>query len=133
MIMEVFREFTPTLEPLSIDEAFLDISGSLKLFGGAIAIGEGIRQRITEKTGGLTVSIGIAPNKFLAKLASDLQKPNGMTVVDPDTMQDRLHPLPERTPSSVCLLDRATAHTRRGLTPGPGGAAPRRQGPGGAG
>lgn len=94
MIMEVFREFTPTLEPLSIDEAFLDISGSLKLFGGAIAIGEGIRQRITEKTGGLTVSIGIAPNKFLAKLASDLQKPNGMTVVDPDKIQELLDPLP---------------------------------------
>ena len=94
MIMEVFREFTPTIEPLSVDEAFLDISGSLKLFGGAICIGKGIRKRVFEETGGLTVSIGIAPNKFLAKLASDLDKPDGMTVVDPDRIQELLDPLP---------------------------------------
>jgi len=92
--MEVFREFTPTIEPLSVDEAFLDISGSLKLFGGAICIGKGIRKRVFEETGGLTVSIGIAPNKFLAKLASDLDKPDGMTVVDPDRIQELLDPLP---------------------------------------
>lgn len=94
IIMEVFREFTPTIEPLSVDEAFLDLSGSLKLFGGALAIGEGVRHRVREKTGGLTVSIGIAPNKFLAKLASDLDKPDGMTVVDPDAIQELLDPLP---------------------------------------
>jgi len=94
MIMEVFREFTPTIEPISVDEAFLEISGSLKLFGGALAIGEGIRMRVHEETGGLTVSIGIAHNKFLAKLASDLDKPNGMTVVDPDRVQELLDPLP---------------------------------------
>ena len=94
IIMEVFREFTPTIEPLSVDEAFLDISGSLKLFHGALAIGEGVRRRVHEATGGLTVSIGIAPNKFLAKLASDLDKPDGMTVVDPDGIQELLDPLP---------------------------------------
>ena len=60
----------------------------------ALAIGEGVRRRVHEATGGLTVSIGIAPNKFLAKLASDLDKPDGMTVVDPDGIQELLDPLP---------------------------------------
>ena len=93
-VMQVFREFTPLVEPLSVDEAFLDIEGSLKLYGGAIAIAHQIRERVFEQTGGLTVSIGVAPNKFLAKLASDLDKPDGLTVVDPDGIQELLDPLP---------------------------------------
>ncbi|NCF56386.1 MAG: DNA polymerase IV, partial [Planctomycetia bacterium] len=92
-VMQVFREFTPLVEPLSVDEAFLDIEGSLKLYGGAIAIAHQIRERVFEQTGGLTVSIGVAPNKFLAKLASDLDKPDGLTVVDPDGIQELLDPL----------------------------------------
>ena len=92
-VMEVFREFTPLVEPLSVDEAFLEIGGSLRLFGGAISIAQEIRARVPEVTGGLTVSIGVAPNKFLAKLASDLEKPNGLTVVDPDRIQQWLDPM----------------------------------------
>ncbi len=91
--MGVFREFTPEIEPLSVDEAFLDIAGSLRLFGGAVSIATGIQARIPEQTGGLTVSVGVASNKFLAKLASDLKKPNGLTVVDPDQIQQLLDPL----------------------------------------
>ncbi|MGE4618742.1 MAG: DNA polymerase IV, partial [Planctomycetota bacterium] len=92
-VMGVFREFTPEIEPLSVDEAFLDIAGSLRLFGGAVSIATGIQARIPEQTGGLTVSVGVASNKFLAKLASDLKKPNGLTVVDPDQIQQLLDPL----------------------------------------
>lgn len=80
-IQDVFARFTPRVEPLSLDEAFLDVAGSEGLFGSAIEIAEAIRAEIPRVTGGLTVSIGVAENKFLAKVASDLQKPNGLTVV----------------------------------------------------
>ena len=73
-LMQVFEEFTPEVEPLSLDEAFLGIEGSLRLFGGAVTIAREVRTRVKECTGGLTVSVGVAPNKFLAKLASDLEK-----------------------------------------------------------
>ncbi|HIC23344.1 MAG: DNA polymerase IV [Planctomycetota bacterium] len=93
LVMGVFGEFTPEVEPLSVDEAFLDIAGSLRLFEGAVSLARQIQHRVPEVTGGLTVSIGVAPNKFLAKLASDLEKPNGLTVVDPDRVQQLLDPL----------------------------------------
>ncbi|HIG04972.1 MAG TPA: DNA polymerase IV [Planctomycetes bacterium] len=93
-VMGVFEEFTPEVEPLSLDEAFLGIEGSLRLFGGAVTIARQLRQRVHQVTGGLTISVGVAPNKFLAKLASDLQKPDGLTVVDPDRIQQLLDPLP---------------------------------------
>ena len=92
-VMGVFGEFTPQVEPLSVDEAFLDIGASFRLFGGAISIAQKIRERVPEVTGGLTVSIGVASNKFLAKVASDLEKPNGLTVVDPDRIQQWLDPM----------------------------------------
>ncbi len=79
-VFQIFEHFTPLVEPLSVDEAFLDVTGSEKLFGSGVEIGEQIRRTIREKTG-LTASVGVAPNKFLAKLASDMDKPDGLTLV----------------------------------------------------
>lgn len=79
-IMTIFEEFTPLVEPLSLDEAFLDVSGALRLWGDAVAIARELKTRITTRVG-LTASVGVAPNKFLAKMASDMNKPDGLTVV----------------------------------------------------
>lgn len=94
-VFEIFERFTPLVEPLSIDEAFLDVTGSLKLFGSGVEIGEKIRQMIKEEIG-LTASVGVAPNKFLAKLASDMDKPDGLTEVpfSRDAVIAFLEPLP---------------------------------------
>jgi DNA polymerase-4 len=79
-VFEIFERFTPLVEPISVDEAFLDVTGSERLFGSGVEIGESIRRAIVEETG-LTASVGVAPNKFLAKLASDMDKPDGLTLV----------------------------------------------------
>jgi DNA polymerase-4 len=79
-IRAIFKRFTPLVEPMSIDEAFLDVTGSRRLFGTGPEIAAHIRSTIQAETG-LTASVGVAPNKFLAKLASDLDKPDGLTVV----------------------------------------------------
>ncbi len=92
-IRDVFHRFTPLVEPLSLDEAFLDVTGSEKLFGSAVEIGRQIKQQILDDTQ-LVASVGIAPNKFLAKLASDLEKPNGFVIVPPDDIQGFLDPIP---------------------------------------
>ncbi len=92
-IREILLQFTPLVEPLSLDEAFLDIHGCERLFGDAVAIGRQIKERIKTETG-LIASVGIAPNKFLAKLASDLSKPDGFLVVHPQEVQAFLAPLP---------------------------------------
>ena len=81
-VMGVLKSFSPLVEPLSLDEAFLDLSGMERSFGTREEIGTQIRAAIRAETG-LTASVGIAPNKFLAKLASDAQKPDGLTVIDP--------------------------------------------------
>ncbi len=91
-IREIFESFTSLVEPLSLDEAFLDASGSEALFGDAISIAQQIKQRIKSEVG-VTASAGVAPNKFLAKLASDLQKPDGLVVVPPDAIEAFLDPL----------------------------------------
>ncbi len=96
-IMVIFEEFTPLVEPLSLDEAFLDVRGALRLWPDAIAIAREIKQRIRTRVG-LTASVGVATNKFLAKVASDLNKPDGLTVVpvsEPERMAF-LAPLPVR-------------------------------------
>src|SRR2546426_12456048 len=80
-VMEVFRRYTDLVEPLSIDEAFLDITGSVALLGQPDAIARSIKHEIRQATG-LMASVGLAPNKFLAKIASDLKKPDGFVVVD---------------------------------------------------
>jgi len=94
-IFEVFREYTPLVQGLSLDEAFLDVSASLTAFGPAAAIAVEIKQRIRERTG-LTASVGAAPNKLVAKIASDLRKPDGLVIVRPGEVQALLDPLPVR-------------------------------------
>jgi DNA polymerase-4 len=92
-IFEIMERFTPLVEPVSVDEAFLDITGCEALFGSPVEIAKKIKNVIREEIQ-LTASVGLAPNKFLAKLASDLQKPNGFVVVEPDRIQEFLDPLP---------------------------------------
>lgn len=92
-VFEIFREFTPLVEGLSLDEAFLDVTGSERLLGQPEAIGAEIRRRIAQQTG-LTASVGIAPNKLLAKIASDLHKPDGMCRIDAGNLREVLDPLP---------------------------------------
>ena len=92
-IFEIFNEFTPLVEGLSLDEAFLDVSDSLTIFGTEIRIAQRVKQRIREVTK-LTASVGVAPNKLVAKIASDLKKPDGLVVVTDDNMETTLDPLP---------------------------------------
>ena len=92
-IMEILRDYTPLIEPISIDEAFLDVTQCQTLFGTAEKIAREIVDRI-ENEERLTASIGVAPNKFLAKLASDLRKPKGFVIVNPEDVSDLLKDLP---------------------------------------
>lgn len=92
-IHRIFHHYTPEVEPISLDEAFLDVTGCIALFGSAETIGKRIKADIKEQTG-LTASVGIAPNKFLAKLASDLDKPDGFVVITENDKQRILDPLP---------------------------------------
>ena len=92
-IREIFESFTSQIEPLSLDEAFLDVSGSESLFGASAQIGRQIKQLIRERLQ-LVASVGVAPNKFLAKIASDLEKPDGFVIVEADQIQAFLDPLP---------------------------------------
>jgi DNA polymerase-4 len=94
-VFEVFREFTPLVQGLSLDEAFLDVTASQSLFGGAEAIAVEIRRRIRERTG-LAASVGVSHNKLLAKFASDMAKPDGLFVIHPDQVATILDPLPVR-------------------------------------
>jgi DNA polymerase-4 len=91
-IMAIFARFTPLVEPLSLDEAFLDVTGSARLFGSGREIAVAIKGLIREETG-LTGSAGVAAVKLVAKIASDLEKPNGLTVVAPGTEREFLAPL----------------------------------------
>ena len=99
-VFEVFREFTSLIEGLSLDEAFLDVTGSRALFGAPAAIAASIKARIRERTG-LTASVGVAHNKLLAKIASDLKKPDGLCVIAPDEVASVLDPLPIRRLSGI--------------------------------
>ncbi len=92
-LRQIFEEFTPLIEPLSLDEAFLDVTGSESLLGPATKIGKQIKTLIQERLQ-LTASVGVAPNKFVAKIASDLEKPNAFVVVFPEQVQAFLDPLP---------------------------------------
>jgi DNA polymerase-4 len=92
-LMDTLSEFSPLIEQVSVDEAFLDMTGSESLFGDAPVSGARIKARIKSQLG-LTASLGAAENKFLAKLASDVNKPDGLTVVKPGEAQSFLDPLP---------------------------------------
>jgi DNA polymerase IV len=92
-IFKILQEYTPFIEPLSLDESFLEVTGSEKLFGPALQIARAIKRRILETTG-LTASAGIAPNKFLAKIASDFKKPDGLVEIKPEEVQEFLRELP---------------------------------------
>lgn len=92
-IIEILYHFTPAIEVIGIDEAFLDVSGSVHLFESMENLAKEIKKQIRGQTG-LTASLGIAPNKSVAKIASDFQKPNGLTIVPADKIQSFLDPLP---------------------------------------
>jgi DNA polymerase-4 len=92
-IFEIFRDYTPLVEGLSLDEAFLDVTASRALHGSAANIAGAVKQRILERTG-LTASVGVAANKLVAKIASDLDKPDGMVVVTAENCRELSDPLP---------------------------------------
>jgi len=95
LVFGVFREVTPLVEGLSLDEAFLDVTASQELLGGAADIARHVKSRIRTLTG-LTASVGVAPNKLVAKIASDLLKPDGLTVVPAERVREVLDPLSVR-------------------------------------
>jgi DNA polymerase IV len=92
-VMSVLLDFTDMLEQISIDEAFLDVTGSERLFGSGLEIAEKIKRRIRDELH-LTASVGVAGNKFVAKVASDLNKPDGLVIVEPGSEREFLSPLP---------------------------------------
>ncbi|MEE2785859.1 MAG: DNA polymerase IV [Myxococcota bacterium] len=93
IIMDVFRWFASPIEPMSLDEAFMDVSENVRDLGGPGSLGQAIKDAVHEATGGLTVSVGIASTKLVAKLASDVNKPNGLTIVHPQDVHTFLAPM----------------------------------------
>lgn len=91
-VMNIFYQFTPQVEPYSVDEAFLDITGCERLFGPPVQLAKRLKERIKKQLG-LSCSVGIAPNKLLAKLASSLNKPDGLTLITKDKIEEILNPL----------------------------------------
>jgi len=110
-IFRILREYTPLVEPLSLDESFLDVTGSEKLFGPVLQIAREVKRRILETTG-LTASAGIAPNKFLAKIASDFKKPDGLVEIKPDEVREFLRELPI---SKLWGVGKATEEVLKGM------------------
>ncbi len=114
-VFAVFHEFTPLVEGLSLDEAFLDVTASTGLFGEPAVMAAAIKARIRERTG-LTASVGVAHNKLLAKIASDLEKPDGLCVITPDDVARVLDPLPVRRlagigPKTAARLEESAVHS----------------------
>ncbi len=115
-VMAVLRDFSPVVEQASIDEAYLEVSGLERLCGPVESLGEDLKNAVFARTG-LTCSVGLAPVKFLAKIASDVHKPNGLTVLYPEQVQSFLRNLPasripgvgERTLDSLKALGVSTA------------------------
>jgi DNA polymerase-4 len=122
-IHAIFADFTDQIEPLALDEAFLDISGSLKLFGEAVDIGRMIKARVKSELN-LVVSVGIAPNKLVAKIACSHGKPDGLLVVKEGEIRPLLDPLPVRAlwgvgPKAEARLKQLHVHTLRQLVTAP--------------
>jgi DNA polymerase IV len=93
LVRAVFESFSPSIEPLSLDEAFIDLTGTERLFGTALEAGRILKRRVLERTG-LVVSVGIAPTKMAAKILSDLSKPDGLLVLTAGYLRTFLDPLP---------------------------------------
>ncbi|WP_375406877.1 DNA polymerase IV [uncultured Amnibacterium sp.] len=122
-VMRIFRDVTPIVEPLSIDEAFLDVAGAVRLFGPPARIAADLRARVLHETG-LTCSVGAGATKFIAKLASTRAKPDGLMVVPPEHTIAFLHPLPIGAiwgvgPSTRESLERRGIHTVQDLADTP--------------
>jgi DNA polymerase IV len=94
VVMSAFGDFSPLVEPLSLDEAFIDMTGSTRLFGDPESIGRRIKAAVRECTGGLTASVGISGTRYVAKVASAFRKPDGLTIVPPAKMREWLAPQP---------------------------------------
>jgi DNA polymerase-4 len=114
-VVSVFHDFTPRVERVSIDEAFLDVAGAVHLFGTPVEIATALRQRVRDEIG-LPLSVGVARTKHLAKVASQVAKPDGLVVVDPASERDFLDPLPIRLiwgvgPTTERRLHEAGIHT----------------------
>lgn len=114
-IFRIYRELTPQVQAVSIDEAYLDVTDRLEPWGSATAVAQEIRRRVREERG-LTVSVGVAPNRLVAKIASDFQKPDGLTVVRPEAVEEFLAPLPVRRlhgvgPATEKALEAMGVHT----------------------
>jgi DNA polymerase-4 len=110
-IQSIFERYTPLVEPISLDEAFLDVTASTNLFGSAERIGRSIKEQILSQTQ-LTASVGVAPNKFLAKLASDLKKPDGFVVITEHNKQEVLDPLGVGRIWGVAKVTEKALHSR---------------------
>jgi DNA polymerase-4 len=93
VVREVFESFSPVVEPLSLDEAFIDLTGTQRLFGTALEAGRSLKRRVLERTG-LVVSVGLAPTKMAAKILSDLSKPDGLLLLTGSYLRSFLEPLP---------------------------------------
>lgn len=104
-LVKIFRQFTPRVEPYSIDEAFLDITGCERLFGPPAELGRKLKEKVKRELG-LSCSVGIAPSKLLAKLASSLNKPDGLTVIPKEKIKAILNPLDV---TELCGIGRSTA------------------------
>jgi DNA polymerase-4 len=113
-VFEVFRDTTPLVEPMSIDEAFLDVGGLLRVSGTPIEIAQRLRQQVRERVG-LPITVGVARTKFLAKVASAVGKPDGLLVVPADAEREFLHPLPVERLWGVGRITAAKLH-ERGIT-----------------
>lgn len=115
-VMAVFANYSPLVEPLSLDEAFLDLTGAEGLFGTPEEMGQRLRADVFLATGGLTVSVGAAATKFVAKVASDHDKPDGLTIVPPGSETEFLWPMPVSRlwgvgPKTREVLEQAGFHT----------------------
>jgi DNA polymerase IV len=113
-IFEIFRSFTDVVQPVSIDEAYLDVTDRLASWGSATAIARAIRERVREERR-LTVSVGVGPNRLVAKIASDRNKPDGLTVVPPSRVLDFLAPLEVRQLQGVGPATERVLHDELGV------------------
>ena len=110
-VFDIFRDTSPVVEPMSIDEAFIDVAGLWRLVGSPTTIATELRRRVDDEVG-LPISVGVARTKFLAKVASAVSKPNGLLVVEPDGELDFLHPLPVQRLWGCGAVTAAKLHDR---------------------